>query len=183
MTNNQPANTNKAVEQERSRCASIADDGCQIRERAGQMHPDNSDARSRCFAGARAAANIAKGIRCGEPAVAVAVEPMQTEDAMSAETLADMIPSTAKVVEQDGKFIGVQMNYAEIRQFAKALALRIVQAVAVEPIYQCSQGYPSDPENTWRDGTKDSYDARTAKNWRVLYSAPTQPEPTLKATP
>ena len=73
----------QAVEQERLRCASIADDECQIRERAGQMHPDNSDARSRCFAGAGAAANIAKGIRCGEvashTAPVVAVEPMPSK--------------------------------------------------------------------------------------------------------
>ena len=60
----------------------------------------------------------------------VALHPMNTQqpipaqafDAMDAETLADLIPLTAKVIEQDGKPIGVRMNYAQIRQFSKALA-------------------------------------------------------------
>jgi hypothetical protein len=54
------------VAAERERCASIADDEARLREEAGIRHVESSLARERCFAGARAAANVAKGIRCGE---------------------------------------------------------------------------------------------------------------------
>jgi hypothetical protein len=52
--------------QERERCARIADDEARIRREAGQQHPEDSEARGRCFAAARAAVNVAKGIRSGE---------------------------------------------------------------------------------------------------------------------
>ncbi len=54
------------VAQERERCALIADDEARIREEAGRKHPEDSEARKYCWAGARAATNIAKGIRNGE---------------------------------------------------------------------------------------------------------------------
>lgn len=55
-----------AVMEERERCARIADDEARIREEAGQKHPEDSEARGRCFAAARAAQNVAKGVRGGE---------------------------------------------------------------------------------------------------------------------
>lgn len=55
-----------AVHVERQRCAAIADDEARIREEAGKTHPEDSEARGRCFAGARAAQNVARGIRGGE---------------------------------------------------------------------------------------------------------------------
>jgi len=55
-----------AVLAERARCAAVADDESELREKAGKTHPEESDARGRCFAAARAAANVAKGIRSGE---------------------------------------------------------------------------------------------------------------------
>jgi hypothetical protein len=54
------------VQAERERCARIADDEARIREEAGRTHPEDSEARGRCFAAARAAQNVAKGIRSGE---------------------------------------------------------------------------------------------------------------------
>lgn len=68
---NHEAVTAEAVAQERERCAAIADDEARIREEAGKKHVDGSLARDRCFAGARAAANVAKGIRNGEQVDAV----------------------------------------------------------------------------------------------------------------
>jgi hypothetical protein len=56
----------EAVAAETRRCAAIADDEARIREEAGKKHPEESAARDRCFAGARAAANVARGIRSGE---------------------------------------------------------------------------------------------------------------------
>lgn len=53
-------------ELEREAAARIADDEARIREQAGRTHPEESEARDRCFAAARAAANVAKGIRAGE---------------------------------------------------------------------------------------------------------------------
>ena len=54
------------VGQERERCARVADDEARIREEAGKKHAEGSAARDRCFAAARAAANVALGIRAGE---------------------------------------------------------------------------------------------------------------------
>lgn len=54
------------VQAERERCAAIADDEARIRTEAGQQHSEDSEARGRCFAAARAAMNVAKGIRSGE---------------------------------------------------------------------------------------------------------------------
>lgn len=54
------------VAAERERCASVCDDEARIRTEAGNTHPEDSDSRGRCFAGARAAANCARGIRSGE---------------------------------------------------------------------------------------------------------------------
>lgn len=62
-----------AVAQERERCAAIADDEARIREEAGRKHPEESAARDRCFAAARAAVNVAKGIRSGEVVAGVSV--------------------------------------------------------------------------------------------------------------
>jgi hypothetical protein len=62
----QPGPEAEAVSAERERCARIADDEARIREEAGQKNVEGSAARDRCFAGARAAANVAKGIRSGE---------------------------------------------------------------------------------------------------------------------
>lgn len=54
------------VQAERERCAAIAEDEARIREKAGKQHPEESPARGRCFAAARAAMNVARGIRNGE---------------------------------------------------------------------------------------------------------------------
>lgn len=51
---------------ELERCAAIADDEARIRSEAGMTHPEDSAARDRCFAGARAATNVGRGIRSGE---------------------------------------------------------------------------------------------------------------------
>ena len=56
----------RAVAAERERCARVCDDEARIREEAGNTWPEESPERSRCFAGARAAMNCAKGVRSGE---------------------------------------------------------------------------------------------------------------------
>jgi hypothetical protein len=48
---------------ERAFCARVCEDEERIRSAAGQKHPEESQERSRCFAGARAAINCALGIR------------------------------------------------------------------------------------------------------------------------
>lgn len=48
---------------EREACAKLCDDEAQIRSEAGRSHPEDSESRGRCFAGARAAANCGSAIR------------------------------------------------------------------------------------------------------------------------
>lgn len=59
-----------AVAAESERCARVCDDEARIRTEAGEKHPVDSEARGRCFAAARGAANCARGIRSGEVVVA-----------------------------------------------------------------------------------------------------------------
>jgi hypothetical protein len=54
------------VAEERERAALVCDDEARIRTEAGNTHPEDSNLRGRCFAGARAAINCAKGVRNGE---------------------------------------------------------------------------------------------------------------------
>lgn len=54
------------VEAERERAARVCDDEARIRVEAGATHPEDSPARDRCYAAARAAINCAKGVRGGE---------------------------------------------------------------------------------------------------------------------
>jgi hypothetical protein len=49
-------------------------------------------------------------------------QPLPAPSPEVAEYLADLIPNTAVVIEQDGKPIGVRMTYAEVKLFAQALA-------------------------------------------------------------
>jgi hypothetical protein len=49
-------------------------------------------------------------------------QPLPAPSLEVAEYLADLIPNTAVVIEQDGKPIGVRMTYAEVKLFAQALA-------------------------------------------------------------
>ena len=78
LTHKADAEPSNMVQAERDRCAAIADDEAAIREKAGLTHPEDSPARDRCFAGARAAANVARGIRNGE-----VLETHKAEDAPS----------------------------------------------------------------------------------------------------
>ena len=78
------AAADRAREIERDRCAAIADDEAAIREKAGKSHPEDSPARGRCFAGARASVNVAMGIRSGE-----VLEAHKAEDAPSDAALLD----------------------------------------------------------------------------------------------
>jgi len=54
------------VSEERERAARVCDDEARIRAEAGTKHPEDSPARDRCYAAARAARNCAAGIRGGE---------------------------------------------------------------------------------------------------------------------
>lgn len=51
---------------ERERAAAICDDEARLRIEAAMTHPEGSAARDRCYAGARAATNCARGVRSGE---------------------------------------------------------------------------------------------------------------------
>lgn len=84
LTHKADAEPSNMVQAERDRCAAIADDEAAIREKAGLTHPEDSPARDRCFAGARAAANVARGIRNGE-----VLETHKAEDAPSDAELLD----------------------------------------------------------------------------------------------
>ena len=56
----------RAVLAERERAGLVCDDEARIRCDASDKHPENSPARDRCLAAARAAMNCAVGIRGGE---------------------------------------------------------------------------------------------------------------------
>jgi len=51
---------------ERARAAAVCTDEVRIRKEAALQHPENSAARDRCMAAARAAANCAMGVSSGE---------------------------------------------------------------------------------------------------------------------
>jgi len=58
--------TAKVTAAERERAGRVCDDEARIRADASDKHPENSPARDRCLAAARAAMNCAVGIRSGE---------------------------------------------------------------------------------------------------------------------
>lgn len=49
------------------------------------------------------------------------------ESVLTPTELADCVPQTATVVEQDGKPIGVRMTYAECQQFAQAALAKLAE--------------------------------------------------------
>lgn len=60
------ARLDAAVRDERERAGRVCDDEARARTEAGNCHPEDSESRGRCFAGARAAINCAKGVRSSE---------------------------------------------------------------------------------------------------------------------
>lgn len=56
----------RLISEERNRAAQVCEDEARIRREAGDTHPEESPERGRCYAGARAAINCAKGVRSGE---------------------------------------------------------------------------------------------------------------------
>ena len=60
----------------------------------------------------------------------------------------------------------------------------VVQAapVGMEPVYQIGQPFLFDPENTWRDASKDAYDVCMPNRRRIIYTA-SQVQAMLAAVP
>ena len=56
------------------------------------------------------------------------------------------------------------------------------QPVGMEPVYQIGQPFPFDPENTWRDASKDAYDVWMPNRRRIIYTA-AQVQAMLAAAP
>lgn len=100
------AEPGKMVQAERDRCAAIADDEAAIRKKAGLTHPKDSPARDRCFAGARAAANVARGIRNGE-----VLETHKAEDAPSDDELKDLAHSAYEEALSFGLSVDTFLRY------------------------------------------------------------------------
>ena len=99
LTHKADAEPSNMVQAERDRCAAIADDEAAIREKAGLTHPEDSPARDRCFAGARAAANVARGIRNGE-----VLETHKAEDAPSDAMVDAYLTAQRAAVEEADRF-------------------------------------------------------------------------------
>ena len=56
------------------------------------------------------------------------------------------------------------------------------QPVGMEPVYQIGQPFLFDPENTWRDASKDAYDVCMPNKRRIIYTA-SQVQAMLAAAP
>lgn len=58
----------------------------------------------------------------------------------------------------------------------------VAAPVGMEPVYQIGQPFPFDPENTWRDASKDAYDVHMPNRRRIIYTA-AQVQAMLAAAP
>ena len=58
----------------------------------------------------------------------------------------------------------------------------VTAPVGMEPVYQIGQPFPFDPENTWRDASKDVYDMCMPSKRRIIYTA-AQVQAMLAAVP
>lgn len=58
----------------------------------------------------------------------------------------------------------------------------VATPAGMEPVYQIGQPFPFDPENTWRDASKDAYDVCMPNRRRIIYTA-SQVQAMLAAVP
>lgn len=66
---------------------------------------------------------------------------------------------------------GYKAARLEIASLHAQLEAAQAAPVGMEPVYQIDQQFLFDPENTWRDASKDAYDVHMPNRRRIIYTA------------